>query len=162
MDMPPSRYRVVERGRRLVVLDTQRGDMPVSGLEPEQQARIEALKARLDSAPPPSPPRPPAEPRRPAAPAASEADAQILTTQPWFDDRAPRRVRIDSNALSQLTVLLAVLLPLAIYLVFTFGAFAVFFAAVLLINPQLRRGIRRTTTRWLDRRDQVTGSDNRG
>lgn len=122
---PPSRYRVIERGRRLEVIDTQphlRAEYyvpqpapPVVAVEPEPEpgapwseppapsvaARFDAALAELTE---PAPPRPgPAQPpeflRIVATTVCSdERDSDgrlVLTTARFYDSRGPRRIRLD-------------------------------------------------------------------
>jgi hypothetical protein len=95
MDMPPSRYRVVERGRRLVVIDTQRGVT----LTPTMRAPA----PRRDTGRPPVARAEPMriEPTRAEvaplsqAPKAGVGDGQVWVTQSWYDAKAPRRIPIN-------------------------------------------------------------------
>lgn len=59
MKAPPSRYRVVERGRRLVTIDTHTGEEFGAGL---RAASDPAAPRSTLSAPPAPPPLPPSEP----------------------------------------------------------------------------------------------------
>ena len=74
---PPSRYRVVEQGRRLVVIDTLTG----------------APATR-------SAPTPTASPSRlPSAPARTDFDGRsTLVTHPLYDDKAPRSLTLNPGA----------------------------------------------------------------
>jgi len=157
MDMPPSRYRVVERGRRLIVVDSRTG-APVTGLHAEDQARIDALRQRLE-APSPTPrrdlpPRPStvAQSRPPAPPPspvpAALGDPTILTTQPWFDDKAPRRLRIVENNSTTLAIALVMMFFAVIVLFMIFDWPGLIVAAVILLN--LRKAFRAAMTKWLD------------
>jgi hypothetical protein len=157
MDMPPSRYRVVERGRRLIVVDSQTG-APITGLHAEDQARIDALKQRLEAPqqaprrdPPPrpftAPSSPPPPPLRAPGPAGL-GDPGILTTQPWFDSKAPRRVRIaESNSTKVAIVAVASLFAVVtLFVMFDWPGLVV--AAVILLN--LRKPILAGITSWID------------
>jgi hypothetical protein len=168
MDVPPSRYRVVERGRRLIVIDTKSG-MPVSGIDRDQQAKIARLAAALHDTEPrdqisdPAPANepayhPPYEPASRPPPSLSPApigagDANILTTQPWFDDRAPRRIRIRENGQGAAAVAAIVALFASGLAFVTFGWPALVIGFVLLLN--LRKTMRAGITRWLDGMEQV-------
>src|SRR5204862_472732 len=94
MDMPPTRYRVVEQGRRLVVIDTLAGGpvRPVPGapeMPGERRRRMEAPRPRDRVAPRLRKP----EPRGPHA----NGDGLGFTTARWFDDEGPRTIRIDQE-----------------------------------------------------------------
>jgi len=67
MDMPPSRYKVVEKGRRLVVVDTLTGEA-VTGDESARQSRIAAARR---------PARTGLQPREAFAPAAPSRSAPM-------------------------------------------------------------------------------------
>lgn len=133
---PPSRYRVVEQGRRLVVIDTQTGRPAVSGHDPA-----------------PAPDTTPLGPER----IAFDGRA-VLVTRPFYDDKAPRRLILDEgtarwleNARS-LGIGAAVLAVVAT--VFTPALLAVLvFAAIALVNPKTRAAARKPITAWLDRYD---------
>lgn len=94
-EVPPSRYRVIERGRRLEVIDT-----------------------RAPTPPPGQPAAPPTRsgvPRTGALPRVVRYDGtRAWTTQPWYDDRGPRQVTLMPGAVQQLLVVgAAALLVLA-------------------------------------------------
>jgi hypothetical protein len=152
MDMPPSRYKVVERGRRLIVVDTVSG-MPVTGLDPEQQARIDGLKQRL--AAPETRRSTPARDPAPAPSPMAAGDPQVLATQDWFDDKAPRRVRIGKDQQTGFLVVLGVILAAVAAAWFAFGWPAFLVGGFFLWYKDVRRGIRGAITRWLDRMEQV-------
>ena len=106
MDMPPTRYRVVEKGRRLIVIDRLRGERVesriVDSLERRSPRRVET-RDRSALAPAPTTARG-AEPRRSTGSGAQAASGMVLTTQRWFDDRGPRRIRVDSDGEGKLAI----------------------------------------------------------
>ena len=145
MDMPPSRYRVVERGRRLVVLDSWNGDAPV------------------ERAPPPSPDAPGAELEpdeirtdlKVAALALRAGSAQpILETRAWFDDKAPRRILLDPAKQGRASLLFVMVIVLGFLMLVAIGWPVLLVLGWLLFTPAVRKAARRFTTRWLDRAGQ--------
>lgn len=145
MDMPPSRYKVVERGRRLIVIDRLNG-VPVSGLPPEQRERLQRLESRLREN---SPPRP-ALARPSAAPG-----LDAIMTQRWYDDKAPRRVRMTDKHRSGSAAVLAVTAIVGVFALIWLGWFLVPIAAVLLFQPGVRKSIRKAITVWIDSMEQA-------
>lgn len=130
---PPSRFKVVERGRRLEVIDTQAGDAPT------RSAR-----------------RPAAAPQdRPAGwwPCATRFDGTVeFETRAFYDEKAPRRITLDPGTAQRLgyarwvvasTVVLAVVVVLLQPWLLV-GTLA-------LANPALRARLRGWTTRLVDR-----------
>jgi hypothetical protein len=133
---PPSRYRVVEQGRRLVVIDIRSG-------EPAGRRRDVA----------PSDTKPPLGPER----IAFDGRA-VLVTRPFYDDKAPRRLVLADAAARWLenarslaigaavtAVVLTIVLP-SLAAIFVIGAVA-------LANGRTRATIRSQITAWLDRYD---------
>ena len=161
LDMPPTRYRVVERGRRLIVIDTRTG-APVAAPDRGQQARLDQLASRErgSDTPADAPARTLQAPRRPTpgparGPVSGEADVGILTTQSWFDDKAPRRVRIGEGAATFSGVTAIILLVLASVALVMFGWPLAIFAGFLLLQPRVRNTLRGLATKWLDGMEQV-------
>jgi hypothetical protein len=161
MDMPPTRYKVVERGRRLIVVDAQSG-APVTGLDRDQQARIDGLRQRLDApeprrsvpVPPPAP-RPSLSSASPPSASPFAADDKILTTQEWFDDKAPRRLRIGQNHQTGLLAAVVGFFVVGTAAFFILGWPALVVAGFFLSYKAVRQGIRGAITRWLDGFEQV-------
>jgi hypothetical protein len=155
-DMPPSRYRVVERGRRLIVIDNHNG-APVTGLPRAQQARVDRLVKALRtpepgrSAPPPPQRTRPAPQQRPI----EAGDPTILTTQSWFDDKAPRRVRIGQENNSVLAIAVLIVLALIVFGIVLFGWPALVVLVFLLAQKAVRAQFRRMVTHWLDGLEQL-------
>ena len=151
--MPPTRYRVIERGRRLIVIDNWSG-APVTGLPREQQARVDrlikALGAPAPGAAPPQTPRPPLQP----APGAA-GDPKVLTTQPWLDDKAPRRVRVTQDGQGKLlaVVFAAFFIVTLAYILFDWPGLVVL--GFLIAQKGVRKAIRGALTSLLDGFEQV-------
>lgn len=147
--IPPSRWKVVERGRRLEVIDTQ-------------------SDARIGAAPPPPAPASGARPGRSATkarPARAERDGvwlrkvsfdgtSDLTTHRLYDDRGPRTVRLDplsariaGLAMGGIVVTLTALIVAAVFWP------AILLVLVPLFQGNIRAPIRRAITQWLDTRE---------
>lgn len=151
MDMPPSRYKVVERGRRLIVIDRRSG-VPVSGTPPEQKARFDELTRRLQL---PEPGRRPSESPRPSSATALPGQTSVFTTQHWFDDKAPRRVRLnEKNQTAAGLTMVGIIIALFFGLLWL-GWLILPVAAFLLLQSGVRKGIRKAVTAWLDGMEQV-------
>ncbi len=134
MKPPPTRYRVVEKGRRLVVIDTQTG-MPVRE-HPAGDA--------------------PAQPPVRRSPAGVD-DGSVFTTRAWYDERAPRTVRLNYATRQQIKNIrfaIAIVVAICVALGFLFWPVLVLLA-VLLVQPKLRQQARAAVTRWLDGLDQA-------
>ena len=127
MRPPPTRYKVVERGRRLEVIDTQTGE-PVS--------------------------------RHSAAPqknGGAGIDSDVFVTKRWYDDKAPRAIRINYATRARLLNLrwgVALAAALLVGLSFLFWPLAVFLVFALAAGPKLRAQLRAASTSWLDGLDQ--------
>ncbi len=164
MDMPPSRYRVVERGRQLVVIDTRPGcdarDVetahipPGDALSPTRAKSIEPSKALV------SDDRTGMGLLAQAGGSMGDAlirrdasgNAEYLDTRRWFDDKGPRRVRLSAAGREQLNVAILVML----------GGLGVGVAGAILVTPLIwvigltlfstktRASIRAQITRWID------------
>jgi len=133
MKPPATRYRVVERGRRLVVIDTQTG-APVS-----QHG----------------------DPARPSAPVqrspAGVDDGSVFTTQRWYDDKAPRTVRLNYASRQQIKNIrfsIAIAVAVSVILGFLFWPVLIVLA-VLLAQPKLHKQARAAITGWIDGLDQA-------
>lgn len=122
--MPPSRYRVVEQGRRLVVIDTLRGEQPPRA----------------------------ARPRMPAAAAPRPGAAPRFTTSAFFDSKAPRTVVLDDAAGKRLGGLVGLAITAVILcgVFVTLFPAGLFVAAFFLATPGARNALRRISTRVID------------
>ncbi|MES2442692.1 MAG: hypothetical protein V4574_07660 [Pseudomonadota bacterium] len=157
MNLPPSRYKVVEQGRRLVVLDTWNGNTPVAGHGPRPElpaesarpATVEQARAALH------PGRPPAPVAGPRPDPVGNAEAGVLVTQSWFDNEAPRRVRVEQDKLGMFAVAGVALLVFAVLLFSSFGWPALLVAAIIVAQKGTRSALRSGVTRWLNGLDQL-------
>ncbi len=149
MDMPPSRYKVVEQGRRLVVIDTYSGRPASAPVQERMRAPARTVEAARDSR---SAARQP--PPRGSAPAGLDS-AKILTTQRWFDDKAPRRVILDETGGGSFGIALAVILGAIAFAFVLMGWPVLVIGGVLLFNGAARAALRKASTRWLDGLDQL-------
>jgi hypothetical protein len=156
MDMPPTRYRVVEKGRRLIVIDRLRGERIESRIvdtpEGRSPRRIEA-RDRPMSAPvsAPSPARR-AEPRRLAGSGTQTGSGMVVSTQRWFDDRGPRRIRVDTDGEGKLAIAAvgaAVMAVLTIVLLIATGWIALPILALVAFQSGPRKAVRSRITGWL-------------
>lgn len=143
MDVPPSRYKVVEQGRRLVVVDTWNGDRPVARQAPPSEA--------------PAQPKTPREARaalRPAPPAragnGSGVPDTVVTTQAWFDAKGPRQVTLDAGAQGILLVAAIFLAVIAIIVILSWGWPVLAVLGFFLAQNKVRTGLRNAVALWLD------------
>jgi hypothetical protein len=157
MRPPPTRYKVVERGRRLEVIDTLTGQ-PASSSVPLPLAGGArggdiGAPARDLSAPPIPPPS-----GRGAQPGSAGLDSGTFVTRRWYDDKAPRTIRMNYSNRARLTNLrygIAVAVALLVVLAFMFWPFALILVAAVTLNPKIRTQIRTGITRWIDGFDQA-------
>lgn len=135
MKPPATRYSVVEKGRRLVVIDTRTGT-PVSE-HPDGGA---------------SPPLP--VQRSPAV----VDDGSVFTTRAWYDDKAPRTVRLNyatRQRIKNIRFAIAMAVAFCVALSFLLWPFFPILLAVLLMQPKLHNHARGAVTRWIDGFDQA-------
>ena len=131
-DIPPPRYRVIERGRRLEVIDTLTGNAPISRV-PVPVTRDARLRLSL--------------PRQTRFDGSAD-----LTTSRLYDDKAPRLVKLDSVAAAQLSrAKLAAIIALFVYVIALIWLPWLLAAPVLLLQNGARKPVRAAITRWLDR-----------
>jgi hypothetical protein len=148
---PPSRYRIVERDRRLTVIDTWAKGSPVAGevtihrsgdgssagiSGPNQSGQI--LLRRLALA---------------ACLNAQDAEGRpLFTTSPWFDARGPRTFALGRSGVRRLgSTMLALIFAALIVMILAANAdFAAWFAIVFVIAIFAGRG-KPLLTRWADR-----------
>lgn len=140
---PPGRYRVVEKGRRLVVIDTLTG-------------------AEATRAPPPPPPpsyNATTVEQLPAATVPGGADRSVfdggmrLRTVRLYDLKGPRTVVIDAAGVKELTETRGWLIAGAVFvagLVFLFPILLIPLA-IAAFNPKIHGKPRERITAWLDR-----------
>ena len=153
MQPPPGRYKVVERGRRLEVIDSRTGQ-PVAGTR---------SPASADGVPPQEPGAVPSRwaglrrRRRPAATA--------FVTRPFYDARAPRRVPINFRVRARFrTLRLAIGVGTALFVAASFllwPAVPVIPIAAL-AAPRIREALRAASTRFVDALIEEAGVDQAG
>jgi hypothetical protein len=144
MDAPSSRYKVVEQGRRLVVIDTWNGDRPVTRQAPRSEAPTRPTTPRQASAAL----RPSRQPRAGNA-GAGMADT-VIATQSWFDAKGPRAVKLDAGAQALGLILLVVAGVAATVIILSWGWPALAVIGFFLAQKKVRAGLRAGVTAWLD------------
>ena len=136
-DMPPTRFRVVERGRRLEVIDTQGGNpvrrtgMPrPATITGKQRFRL-PQKLRFDG-------------------------GGSWTTDGFYDAKGPRTLTLDPGAMQKLRYAGAGLVAMVvIWVVLAFAIPIVWGAPLLLFNPKTRETVRDQVTAFLDGLDSA-------
>jgi len=156
MRPPPSRYKVVERGRRLEVIDTRTGK-PASSSVPLPLAGGARGGGDLGRGRDGDLSGPPASGRG-ATGAGAGVDSEIFLTRRWFDDKAPRAIRMNYANRARLLSLrwgVAIAVALLVGLSFLFWPLAIFLVFALATGPKLRAQLRAASTSWLDGLDQA-------
>jgi len=159
---PPSRYRVVERDRRLVVVDTWAKGAPPGDI----RATPRPIAGGKPMPRPATPPRPGiADPRgatglagllvRIACMGSDDgAGHRILTTHEYYDAKGPRDIVLSATAERRLgRALTIVVAAVAVALVigwFGMPLFVLLFFGVIGINAAMASVIKPAVTRWLD------------
>lgn len=143
--MPPSRYKVVERGRRLVVIDTQTGRP--------------AVREPVVPASPPSgaPAARPIETMAPRSVDDRSGDA-ILTTSRLYDLKGPRRIVMRENFSNRLgRAIGGWLIALFVFAAVTalFSPWLLLLPLALSFQPKARAAFRQWITARLDEADQA-------
>jgi hypothetical protein len=136
MDMPPTRYRVIEQGRRLVVIDGWSG-RPVQADRPAapdlpRDTRAKPVQASTPSTPPPA--------------GYTGTRPFLLKTARWFDDQGPRTISIGQTGQGQLVIGLLFALFGGVILFSLFSWVLVVILGFVLIQPKAWRGLRRGIT----------------
>ena len=126
LDPPPGRYRVVEKDRRLIVIETATG-APVAR-RPVPDARPGVAQTMFDG-------------------------RATLTTRAFYDAKGPRTLTLDPGATALLGRLR--LVGIAAALLYVIAAVALPWILLLIpllaSQPKLRAAARTAATRWLDR-----------
>lgn len=159
---PPSRYRVVERDRRLVVIDTWAKGAPAS----DSRSAPRPIAGVRPMARPATAPRPGiADPRgatglagllvRIACMGSDDgAGRRILTTHEYYDAKGPRDIVLSAAAERRLGRALTIsVAAVAVALVigwFGMPLFVLLFFAAIGINAAMASVIKPVLTRWLD------------
>ena len=158
MRPPPTRYKVVERGRRLEVVDTWSGER-VSSPSPRPLAgggRVGDIgDGPRDLS---SPPSPAPSSGRGATTGGAGLDSDTFVTRGWYDDKAPRTIRLNYSNRARLTNVrygIAVAVAVLVALAFMFWPFAVILVLAVTLNPKLRTQLRAGITSWIDGFDQA-------
>ena len=161
MDMPPTRFRVVERGRRLEVIDTATGravgdkprsDRAGSPTREDTPLMLDQVVGRT------SVPRSKPVPQPSALPHATRLDGTVsFTTRAFYDDRAPRTVTLDParanivRAVAFAALVLLVVTP-ALLLMLAWSSFPLLVVlAAVVFNPAVRQRVRAVVTSLIDR-----------
>ena len=133
IDMPPSRYRVAERGRRLEVIDTQAGKTPPAR-KPDAPRSMDGGKPRF------------------TIPEKVRFDGGgSWTTDGFYDAKGPRTLTLDAGAMQKLRYAGAGLV--AVVIVWALLGFAIpiiWGAPMLLLNPKVRQAAREQVTGFID------------
>jgi hypothetical protein len=143
MDMPPTRYRVVEQGRRLIVIDSRSGEQVKPG-GPPLEVPGERTRPADKPRPLPVPAPPPSPPGRYAG-----TPGFAFSTARWFDNEAPRRITLNQDGQAQ--ALFAVIIALAIggFFVALIGWPVVLVLGFVGLQAKARAGLRTVLTTWL-------------
>jgi hypothetical protein len=151
MQPPRTRYKVVERGRRLEVLDTWNGDAPVQPRRPVQ--------------PEPAKPQPSASPLESLhAPRIDSRGRRLLDTQGWYDAKGPRRIVLTEEGEAKLKGLWIVafvalfILGVAVFLFWPL----LFVVGFFVMRANVRDALRKAATQFLDDINQPAGDSSAG
>ena len=151
-DAPPSRYRVVERGRRLVVIDNHSG-RPVNHEHPVVAAEPNADRSK--------PALPTMQPKPGGVPGLTmdERGKQVITTSRLIDDKGPRRITVTGDAERLFGNLTSMALGgVVVFVVLAILFWPVVFAPFALAYQPVRAAARRALTGWFDRMVQAGSS----
>ncbi|WP_230482836.1 hypothetical protein [Sphingomonas sp. Leaf21] len=134
-DMPPTRFRVVERGRRLEVIDTQADKTPPARRPVSADRSKPGLqlpeKLRFDG-------------------------GGRWTTDSWYDARGPRTLTLDAGAMQRLRYAGAGLVALVVIWVLAGSFLPILWGApMLLLNPKVRETMRDRLTGFIDGLDSA-------
>ncbi|APR51766.1 hypothetical protein CA223_08150 [Sphingomonas koreensis] len=142
-DAPPGRYKVVERGRRLVVIDTRSGQPATHEARPAPPSPAVLLPAGIEQDTPRS--------------IDDQSGHAVLTTSRLYDLKGPRRIVISDAASNRMNRSIG---GIAIGLI-AFAILATFFPLLLLLpvallfQPKARAAFRTWMTARLDEADQA-------
>ena len=132
-DMPPTRFRVVERGRRLEVIDTQAGKAPPARRAGPQRPSDQSIarfklpeRLRFDG-------------------------GGVWTTDGLYDAKGPRTLTLDAGAMQKLRYAGAGLVAVVIvWALLGFAIPVIWGAPLLLLNPKARETARQQVTGFID------------
>lgn len=146
---PPSRYKVVERGRRLEVIDTSTG-VPVRGSGGGWSPPADKPRRRLFA--PRMAPLGMAQGKGGAG-----VDADTFVTKPFYDAKAPRTIRINFVTRKRLDSVRfggAVVIALLVAFAFLFWPLAIGVFG-LLLSDKARGWLHAASTRFVDTLDEA-------
>ena len=157
MDAPGTRYKVVERGRRLEVIDTWNGNAAVKPARPDpvQRAPRRDASAAMESLRQGAPP--PVEALR--APKLDQRGRGLLHTKPWYDDKGPRQIVVTQageEKLKGLRIVAFVALFILAVMAFLFWPL-LFIMPFFVFNDGTRKNLRAAATKFLDHLNQPVG-----
>lgn len=163
MDMPPTRFRVVERGRRLEVIDTATGR--AIGGKPGSNPVASSAGARRDDTPllldrvieRSTDPGAAFERNLSGLPRTIRDGTARFTTRAFYDDRAPRTVTLDPARAKILrgaafAALMLLIITPALLLMLAWSSFPLLVVlAAVVFNPKVRERLRAGVTSLIDR-----------
>ncbi len=138
-DAPPSRYHIVERGRRLVVIDRWHGDKPDSTTSLARPATGNPVSTGT--------PRPGTLRRT-----GFDGRAEVVT-HPLYDRKGPRTLRLDAGTAASLRRMrMGLLMAVAVLAILLFWMpWLIVPAVVVLASSRTRAGMRDRSTALVDR-----------
>ncbi|WP_066798054.1 hypothetical protein [Sphingomonas soli] len=149
MDAPRTRYKVVERGRRLEVVDTWNGNAPVRPFADPAPAPRRDLKAAARAVRR-------SRVERTSASTLDQRGARLLHTKPWYDDKGPRQIAVSlagQEKLKGLRIVAVAMALIGMVLIFFFWPL-LFILPFLLMNEATQKNLRAASTRFLDELNQ--------
>ncbi len=165
MDAPGTRYKVVERGRRLEVIDTWNNNAPVKRVQPDPTQHAPQLDAssaaeamrtrRYDRTPPIQAIR---------APRVDQRGRGMLHTGAWYDDKGPRQILVTQAGEEKfrgLQIVALVALFIAAVMGFLFWPM-LFIVPFFVMNEGTRKALRAASTKFLDGIDQPLTNSSAG
>lgn len=146
-DMPPTRFRVVERGRRLEVIDTQ-------AKKPYAPAPQKPLD--LASLPTGAVDRAKANDRAWLPTKIRFDGGSVWTTQRFYDAKGPRTLTLNAGTVGQLRMAAGILIAAFIgWLILASFVPALLGLPLLLASEKTRETLRNAVTDWIDRRQST-------
>jgi hypothetical protein len=165
MQPPPSRYKVVERGRRLEVIDTRNGEpvRPPLTASPAERRTSPMLRKLGSGDGTRFTTSPLYDAKGPRTIKLGSGDGTRFTTSPLYDAKGPRTIKLDYSAMARLRQLrFAVAIGVAVMIAIAFLAWWMIPVAIVAIaNAKTRSGVRAAITRWFDGFDQAARDSSR-
>jgi len=142
-DAPPSRYRIIERDRRLIVID-QWGQQPPRGAEP--------VNPLTSGSKPSGSRRPAANPLAGLRRTGFDGRAELVT-QRWYDAKGPRTLKLDSGTAALLGRARGILLgAIVLFVVLAIWMpWVLVIPALLVFQPKARKSMLAASTAYIDR-----------